>query len=76
MQIKGFEETSGDRQTPKLDEVTQKPLISKTFSTNRVDINVLKSKLKDQEDKDFRKNLIVFVSFVVAIGSLGIFLSI
>ena len=76
MQIKGFEDTSENRQTPKLDEVAEKPLISKKFTTNRVDINVLRSKLKIQENKDFRKNLIVFVSFVVAIGSLGIFLSI
>ena len=41
MQIKGFEETSGDRQTPKMDEASEKSLISKTLSTNRVDINIL-----------------------------------
>ena len=42
----------------------------------RVDINILKSKLQETEAKEFRKNLFIFLSFIVGLGSIGIYLSI
>ena len=39
------------------------------------DINILKSKLQKNEDKQFKKNLAVFISFVAGLGALGIYLS-
>jgi hypothetical protein len=40
-----------------------------------VDINVLKSKLQETEDKEFKKNVFVLSSLVLALGILGIYLS-
>ena len=59
MSIKGFTETNTNIKTPNdVDiNVTEKPLKSDPISTNRVDINVLKSKLQESESKEFKKNI-------------------
>ncbi len=74
---KGFEDKNNFSETPVLKNNTEKPL--KTIENpikKRVDINVLKSKLQESESKEFRKNLVIFLSFIVGIGSIGIYLSI
>ncbi len=75
MQIKGFEETSKDTQTPKVAEVSEKPLKNEKNKSGRVDINVLKSKLQESESKEFKKNLFILSSLVIGLGVLGIYLS-
>ena len=76
MDNKGFTEKKVYIQTPNDIDDSEKPLKSEPIVSNRVDINVLKSKLKETENKEFRKNVIIFVSFLVALGTLGIYLSI
>ena len=74
---KGFEDKNNFSETPVLKNNAEKPL--KTHGNpikKRVDINVLKSKLQESESKEFRKNLVIFLSFIVGIGSIGIYLSI
>ena len=74
---KGFEDKNNFSETPVLKNNTEKPL--KTIENpikKRVDINILKSKLQESESKEFRKNLVIFLSFIVGIGSIGIYLSI
>tara|TARA_B100001093_G_scaffold342201_1_gene327016 strand:- start:373 stop:582 length:210 start_codon:yes stop_codon:yes gene_type:complete len=53
------------------DNITQpeKPLNS------RVDINILKSKLKESEDKEFKKNMFILSFLVLGLGTLGIYFS-
>ena len=53
----------------------EKPLKSETNNPNRVDINVLKSKLQESESKEFKKNVYILSSLVVGLGALGIYLS-
>ena len=74
---KGFEDKKSFLETPVLENNAEKPLKSKeNLIKKRVDINILKSKLQESEAKEFRKNLVIFLSFIVGLGSIGIYLSI
>ena len=50
-------------------------LKSEEEKPQRVDINILKSKLQETESKEFKKNLIILSSLVLGLGILGIYLS-
>ncbi len=41
----------------------------------RVDINILKSKLQENESREFKKNLIILIFLFTMLGVLGINLS-
>ena len=74
---KGFEDKNNFLETPVLENNAEKPLKFKENPIKkRVDINILKSKLQESEAKEFRKNLVIFLSFIVGLGSIGIYLSI
>ena len=75
MTSKGFAENTDNIETPNDINVSEKPLNTKKISSGRVDINVLKSKLEEQQGKEFRKNLFIFSFCVLLLGSIGIFLS-
>ena len=75
MTFKGFKENTDNIETPNDINVSEKPLNTKKISSGRVDINVLKSKLEEQQGKEFRKNLFIFSFCVLLLGSIGIFLS-
>tara|TARA_Y100001936_G_C15579920_1_gene411511 strand:- start:87 stop:317 length:231 start_codon:yes stop_codon:yes gene_type:complete len=72
---KGFEEKKLNIMTPKDVEVSEKPLNIKQKRPQRVDINVLKSKLQETESKEFKKNIYIFSSLVLGLGVLGIYFS-
>ena len=74
---KGFEDKKNFLETPVVKNNTEKPLeTNENPPKKRVDINILKSKLQESEAKEFRKNLVIFLSFIVGLGSIGIYLSI
>ena len=75
MSSKGFADKQTIIETPNDASIAEKPLKSDSIRTNRVDINVLKSKLQETEDKEFKKNVFVLSSLVLALGILGIYLS-
>ena len=75
MSSKGFADNQTNIETPNDASIAEKPLKSSPIRTNRVDINVLKSKLQETEDKEFKKNVFVLSSLVLALGILGIYLS-
>ena len=75
MDNKGFAETDTNIETPNDNSLTEKPLKSGKISSNRVDINVLKSKLQETESKEFKKNLIILSCLILTLGVLGIYLS-
>ena len=50
----------------------EKPIKIRRSSLNRVDINILKSKLQEAESKEFKKNLIIFIVLFTILGILGI----
>ena len=74
MTNKGFTDNSSI-ETPNDINMTEKPLKSKISRKNRVDINVLKSKLQETESKEFKKNIYVLSTLILALGALGIYLS-
>ncbi len=75
MKNKGFTENPTNIGTPNDVVNAEKPLKTYLNKTNRVDINVLKSKLQETESKEFKKNLYILSSLVVGLGVLGIYLS-
>jgi len=75
MTTKGFTETNTNIETPNDIGVTEKPLKKQQITPNRVDINVLKSKLQETETKEFKKNVYILSTLVFGLGVLGIYLS-
>mgnify|MGYP001483874300 CR=1 FL=1 len=75
MTNKGFPDTSANIETPNDIGVAEKPLKSKADTSNRVDINVLKSKLQETESKEFKKNVAILSTLVLGLGILGVYLS-
>ena len=75
MEDKGFTDSTLNIETPNDVSNAEKPLKSQKNRPNRVDINVLKSKLQETESKEFKKNLYILSSLIVGLGILGIYLS-
>ena len=72
---KGFTDNQINIETPNDVGFTEKPLKSNRNRTNRVDINILKSKLQETESKEFKKNLFILSVLILALSILGIYLS-
>ena len=76
MDNKGFTEVSADMETPNNISKAEKPLFKEKEKPNRrVDINILKSKLQESENKEFKKNVLVLSFLVISLGVLGVYLS-
>ena len=75
MTNKGFADTNANIETPNDIGMTEKPLKSNQITSNRVDINVLKSKLEAKESKEFKKNVYILSTLVAGLGALGVYLS-
>ncbi|MDC3231731.1 hypothetical protein OBA37_02305 [Candidatus Pelagibacter sp.] len=75
MNFKGSTNNINAFKTPEDNNISEEPLDSKKKKSGRVDINVLRSKLEDQQNRDFRKNFIVFIFCVFFLGAIGIYLS-
>ena len=75
MSTKGFTENSNNIQTPNNMDVSEKPLNSKQNQSGRVDINILRSKLEEQQSKELKKNIAIFVFCIFLLGAVGIYLS-
>ncbi len=54
---------------------SEQPSISQKNKSNRVDINILKSKLEEQESREFKKNLSIFSLCVLLLVALGVYFS-
>ena len=75
MENKGFADISSNVETPNDINMTEKPSKTKKTISNRVDINVLKSKLQETESKEFKKNLLILSTLILGLGILGIYFS-
>ena len=76
MTIKGFTEKRTNIATPNDDiGISEKPLKNAEAASNRVDINVLKSKLQEKESKELKKNIFILSTLVLVLGILGVYLS-
>ena len=72
MNNKVFAETHTNIDNPNDFDVAEKRL--KT-SKKRVDINILKSKLKETDAKELKKNIFILSLLVIGVGFFGIYLS-
>ena len=61
-------------ETPNDDSIVEKPLNSKQVG-DRVDINVLMSKIRDVESKKLKRNLILISSLILILAIFGIYAS-
>ena len=75
MSIKGFTKNTDDSETLNDNNVSENLLNPKKNGSGRVDINVLKSKLEAQQDRELRKNIFIFLFCIILLGSIGLFLS-
>ena len=75
MTSKGFAENNNNIETPNDINLSEKPLNPNKISSGRVDINILKSKLEQEQSREFKKNIIIFSFCVLILGSVGIYLS-
>ncbi len=75
MNFKGLAENNTNIETPNDISVAEKPLKPESSRPNRVDINVLKSKLQETESKEFKKNVYILSTLILGLGILGIYLS-
>ena len=75
MENKGFTDKNISIETPNDIDVSEKPLKPNNIVQNRVDINVLKSKLQEAESKELKRNIYILSSLILGLGILGIYLS-
>ena len=54
---------------------SKKTSISEKNKNKRVDINILKSKLEEQQSREFKKNLTIFSLCVFLLAAIGVYLS-
>ena len=75
MNFKGSTKNIQNFKTPDNGDIPEKSLDSKQTKSQRVDINILRSKLEHQESKEFKKNLIIFIFCIFLLVSIGVYLS-
>tara|TARA_S200000501_G_scaffold359030_1_gene384451 strand:- start:974 stop:1204 length:231 start_codon:yes stop_codon:yes gene_type:complete len=75
MNNKGFIGSQTIIETPEENSITEKPLNTRSKISNRVDINVLKSKLQETENKELKKNIFILSILIIMLATLGIYLS-
>ena len=73
---KGFETEIALNETPNFNVAVEKPLNSDKERIKKVDINVLKARAQEAQNKENKKNIFIFIFFLTVIASLGIVLSI
>ncbi len=61
-------------ETPNDDSIVEKPLNSRQAG-DRVDINVLMSKIRDVENKKLKRNLFLISSLILILAIFGIYAS-
>ena len=72
MQIKGFENKTSTIETPNDRGNIEKPFENSVKDNPLVDINVLKSKLREKENTVLKKNITILVGCLVLIIVAGI----
>ena len=75
MEKKGFDTEISLDETPKFKVPEEKPFKTNVNRTKKVDINILKDRLQQIQNKEQKKNISIFISFLLILGALGVFLS-
>ena len=72
MTVRGFTNLGNEIENPNDFSDAEKPIKIRRSSLNRVDINILKSKLQETESKEFKKNLFILIVLFTILAILGI----
>ena len=73
---KGFEAEISLEKTPNFKDIADKPLNNRENQNKKVDINILKARAQQIELRESRKNVFIFIFFLILLGMIGIYLSI
>ena len=73
---KGFEADFTLDETPDFEDAVDKPLKFEKKHIKKVDINVLKARAQEIQNKENRKNIFILAFFIIALAAVGIYLSI
>tara|TARA_B100000902_G_C27200991_1_gene859051 strand:+ start:202 stop:432 length:231 start_codon:yes stop_codon:yes gene_type:complete len=76
MSEKGFEAEYALNETPNFSGTEEKPLEFNKKQSQKVDINVLKARVKAIQNKENKKNVFIFVLTLITLAGLGIYFSI
>ena len=76
MSEKGFESEITLDETPSFGVTEEKPLNTQKKQSKKVDINILKARVQDIQNRENKKNILIFMFFLIILGALGVFLSI
>ena len=76
MSNKGFKIKQSTIETPNVGSNLQKPTKTEDILPQRVDINVLKSRIQEKQNKEYKQNISIFIFFLITLGALGMYLSI
>ena len=55
--------------------VSEEELNNEEITPDRVDINVLKSRIRTEENRHFRRNLYIFISCMIVIVIAGVYVT-
>ena len=55
--------------------VSEEELNNEEITPDRVDINVLKSRIRAEENKNFRRNLYVFITCMIVVVVAGVYVT-
>ena len=75
MNEKSLEADVAVEETPNFSNSADKLLNSEENQKQRVDINVLKARVKQTQDVENRKNITIFIFFLIILGVIGIYFS-
>ena len=75
MDNKGFDGKTSMNKTLYIEDNFKKPLIQEVNKHRKVDINILKARAQEVQNKENRKNIIIFVFSLLVLISLALYLS-
>ena len=76
MNEKGLEAEITFDETQNLKVTEEKSLNPNNNRSKKVDINILKARAQEIQNKENRKNIFIFIFFLFILGVVGIYLSI
>ena len=75
MDNKGFTDNKINIETPRDIKVAEKPLKSRNYHHRKVDINVLKARAHEIQNKENKKNILIFIFSLLVLVTLAVYLS-
>ncbi len=75
MEIKGFKEKITTNKTLYVEDDFKKPLENEANQQRKVDINILKARAQEIQNKENRKNISIFIFSLLVVVALAVYLS-